>query len=378
MDKSNLTIHLFASFGHFSHLPAGGGQTSARRLLNTIKALGYNVTPFGRHVAIARNPILRKIEVYTFAVIDSFRFAFHLLFKKRRDAIVLFIGYSGAMLPLEVIISLTSRLLGFKVVYFLKGGGARQLFEKGTSVYRWLFRQLMGFSHEVFVEGQENEILIKTISSTKTFYLPNYVEKGFAPLSLPEKPKDRINFIYFGRIDKNKNIHLIIDIFENLCKRYHHLFLTIIGSGAPNYEREVNERIKNSSFSSKIRRMNMISHFQLKSLLPEQHILLFPSIEPREGHSNTLNEAMAWGIVPVVSSNNFLPQIVEDDSLVASGCELTAFNDILTRLINDRTLLEKKSNYVHQRVTAHFIQPVVESRLDTELENIIANKNAIN
>ncbi len=371
VNKKDFTVYMFASFGKFSEIPAGGGQTSSRRLLNTIKSLGYQVRPFGRHIPRFHYAILRKSEVYFHAILDTIRFALYLLLKKRKNSIVLFIGYNGAMLPLEVALGLVSRILGFKVVYFLKGGGSKQLYENGSSIYRWLFRQLTGLCEAVFAEGMENTELIQRFSKTRTFYLPNYVENGFEPSSLPVRTKDSTNIIYFGRIDQQKNVLQIVDIFETLCNRFEHLHLTIIGNGDSGYDNEVTQRVQQSPYGHLITKIGKISHDELRQKLVSQHIFLFPSIEPREGHSNSLNEAMAWGLVPVTSSNNFIPQIVDDDTLIAKDGKSESYVDILSGLIADRNLLDEKSRKMYSRVQEHFTQTVVESQLDKELESLM-------
>lgn len=364
------SVYFFASFGNFNEIPAGGGQTSARRLKDTLSRLGYSVTPINRHRPKSRYKNFAVLEILFWAVIDPIIIAFFLFFKSRNNGFVLFIGYSGPMLPMETAIGLISKVLGYKVIFFLKGGGAKYLYENGKSLYRFLFRYTINIYDEVFVEGIENGELIKKISLTPVFYMPNYTENGFAPECLPEKPNGQINLVYFGRINRDKNILFIIDVFEKLCENEKNLILSIIGASVDKYAEDVLHKINQSPFKNRIMRIEKQNHEKLKRLLKEQHIFLFPSVEKREGHSNSLNEAMAWGVVPVVSKNNFLPSIVNDDSLVAEILSVEKYVSIVRWLISDRALLKQKSQQVFMRVRNNFTQEVVEGQLKEEIDKI--------
>ncbi len=369
-DNNEKKVFFFASFGNLFELPAGGGQTSARRMMKTLKEIGLNVYPTNRHRPRQTKVILRKIEIYFWAFLDPILFGCSLLHRDRKNAIVLFIGYSGAMLLMETAIGIVSKALGYKVVFYLKGGGTKQLYDKGNSFYRATFRNTLKLYNEVFVEGEENAELIRNISKTKVFYMPNFTEDGFAPDELPAKPKDVINIIYFGRISRDKNIIFAIDVYDEICKEYNNVFFNLVGNSEDDYGKIVRERISNSKNSNSIKRVGKISHDELKLILKEHHIFLFPSKEPREGHSNSLNEAMAWGVVPVVSYNNFLPSIVGDNTLVANGDSVRDYFDIIKNLIENPKIMEKKSTQVYMRVKKNFTQSKVEKRLLREIEDI--------
>lgn len=362
---------MFASFGSFSEVPAGGGQTSARRLLETLTRIGFNVLTTNRHRPKARIRIVTRLEILFWAIVDPIIFAYKIFFLTRRNSMVFFIGYSGAMLPMETAIGLVGKALGFKVVFFLKGGGTKRLYETGTKKYRLLFERTISIYNEVFAEGEENVSLIKRISNTPVFYLPNYTEEGFAPIEWLKKTDVQMNIIYFGRISKEKNVLFVVEIYDLLCKKSQNLFLTIVGDGENDYVTEVEKRIEQSPNKGNITRLKKQSHDRLRLLLKEQHLFLFPSEEKREGHSNALNEAMSWGVVPIVSNNNFLPSIVGDMSLVATNMNSQTYIDIILPMINNHELWEKKSKQVFERVKNHFTQHIVEKKLKYEINQII-------
>lgn len=363
-------IFFFASFGDFKLPPSGGGQNAARRLLNTLKKLGYDVPLYSRHRPDDLTPIKNRLIFLLAFIVDPIVYFFKLLCHRHNTRASLYMCYCGSMMPFDLLAILDSKVLGYKTIIYLAGGGAKKLYEAGSKFYRFLFRIGMRLCDLVMLEGEENIGLIKEVSKTNTFYLPNYTEDGFAPSTLPEKPKDTWNIIYFGRICKEKNVDLTLDVFESLCKQYNNMHLTIVGSKDGEYAERIDNRISISKFKSKITRLTFLPHEQLKTILSDQHFYLFPSNEPREGHSNALNEAMSFGIVPVVSSNNFLPDIVKNPKLVSSDFDSNSYVNIISSII-DNGIYSSLSKEMFDRVQNNFTQSVVEKNLEDELTKAI-------
>lgn len=363
------TIYFFASFGDMNKLPGGGGQTAARRLLDMLRKLGYHVITYNRHRYYFENRIIDRISTLLFAAIDPVLYCLFLLFRHRRCAATLYMGYTGSILWFDYMIAKVSKMLGFKSIMYLAGGKAKWSFEEGSKSYRKLFKKTMMMYDEVMTEGEINIGLVKSVSSkTKTFSLPNFTENGFAPSELPKKSVDKINICYFGRIDAQKNVLLSIEVFNSLSKKYDNIYLTLVGNGHSDYEEKVDKAINVSPYKNRIIRENRVNHTRLAEILKEQHFYIFPSSNPCEGHSNALNEAMSWGLIPVVSNFNFLPSIVGDEILVANDFTVEAYYKIFEYVI-DNNLIDRISEEMFLRVKNNFVQPVVEKKLKVELDS---------
>ena len=210
---------------------------------------------------------------------------------------------------------------------------------------------------------------VERISHSRIFYLPNYTEQDFAPMVLPQKPCNRWNILYFGRIAPTKNVLLGIDVFDSLCQHFNNVYYTIVGGGPEDYCNAVEYRISQSPNREKIKRIGRSSHDELKKMLFDQHFFLFPSTEPREGHSNALNEAMSYGLVPIVSKNNFLPSIVGCDNLVAKEMTVEAFVSVFVEIIKSGDY-KALSQSMYNRVRQNFTQEVVEKRISDIMDYI--------
>ena len=361
-------IYFFASFGNLKGQPTGGGTTAARRLRAMLEKFGYNVVITNRHKFKNEAGLKSKVRKYFWLCADPVIFFFQLLFRKRKDSTVLFMTYAGSLLPFDYLISLAATLTGHRLLMYLAGGKAYKSYYEGGSFYKWLFRATVRQYDEIMTEGAINVKLIKDAGNGKVraYHLPNFTEDGFAPAELPKKDGDKVNIMFFGRIAPEKNITLILDIFEELQRKYPFANLLLVGSGPKDYEAKVKSRIESSPSRESIEWKAWADHATLKGLMSGQHIYLFPSAEPCEGHSNALNEAMSWGLVPVVSSNNFLPAIVGIPELVADGYNKELYISIISKLI-DEDRIEEYSNLVYNRVKDNFTQSVVERKLEKEL-----------
>lgn len=358
---------MFASFGDLSQPHAGGGQNSARRLRKTLESMGLDVKIFNRHWNHKSYSTYDSIRKYIFLIVDIILWGCFLLFKKRKHSPILFLSYSGKLLPFDFAIGLISKILGYHIIYYLKGGGSYSSYQKRGIIYKSLFQITLNLFDEVMGEGEKTLTLINQCSNVNTYYLPNYIENDFTPSYLPTRNTDEINLIFFGRIDENKNVLLIIDIFDLLCKKHANAKLTLVGSGSVGYESQVHERINQSSYCQSIIWISKASHAEIKKLLPYQHFFIFPSSESQEGHSNSLNEAMAWGIVPIVSNHNFLPSLVGEDLLVAKDYQAENYATIISNII-DNGLFPHYSEIMYNKVKNNFTETIIVEKLKNEFD----------
>jgi glycosyltransferase involved in cell wall biosynthesis len=120
----------------------------------------------------------------------------------------------------------------------------------------------------------------------------------------------RAGVLYLGRITGHKNLTLLIDTFEELCRRGYEEKLTIAGDG-PAFE-TVRRRVESSPCSSRIEPVGLVSDERKYELLAGARLLMMTS--QREGFPRVVAEAMASGL-PVVTARypqNGTVGVVED------------------------------------------------------------------
>ena len=363
------TLYVFANMGNLDSLPKSGGQTSARRVMKGLDNCGFRIIPICRHRSEWEGRWLHQIEILLFAIIDFVKINRKLLFARRKNGAFLHLTYAGPLVPFELLLTCTAKFLGYKSIIYLKGGQAIGYYENGSSLYRRIFKKTMDLQSKVFFEGMECLNLVKRISQTPLVYFPNYVFDDQIPCSWPNRSKDLVNLIYFGRISPSKNIHIIIDAFETLCSKHDNVFLTIIGAKGKSteYVQMIDNRISKSVFASKITRKGITPFDEIQVILRNQLFFLFPTEERAEGHSNSLNEAMSQGVIPIVSDFNFNRSVVGDEVLVVPDYDGGAYAKKIEYILNECDINELSHRMI-KRVKENYSYSVVNSKVCNEIK----------
>jgi len=363
------TIYVFSNCGYLDQLPKSGGQSSARRVMKGLEESGFKVVPIRRHRGEWEGRVAHMVETLLYVLIDSMKLFAKLLFGRRKNSVFLHLTYAGPLVPYELWLTVMVRMLGYRSMEYLKGGQVIDMFPKGGRLHKYLFKKNLDLQSVVFFEGMESLELASKITNTRLVYFPNYCQDQIIPDTNAQRGHDEINLIYFGRIAPNKNVHVVIDTFEILCKKYDRLNLTIIGGKgqSQSYMDQVDAMVLSSQHSSRINRMGNTPFEDIKRILKSQHFFVFPSHEKCEGHSNSLNEAMSQGVVPIVSDYHFNRTVVGDDRMVVDDYSAESYAERIDSIIR-RGEIPELSDFVWNRIRDNYSYSVVTERIAKEIE----------
>lgn len=364
-------FYVFGNIGKMSELPKSGGQTSARRVIAGLERMGYEMEPIVRRRCVMEGKLVHFLETQSFAVIDLLKILKHLMFGNRKQSAFLHLTYGGNLAPYELVISAVVRILGYKSVTYMKGGQFVDFYHRGSLFYRWIVKKNMDLQSQAWFEGMPSLDIVKRVSRTPLVYYPNYVTEENITDTVPVKPTDRINLCYFGRVTPDKNTDVILRAFSILCQKHGNVYLTIIGGSGHSkaYVREIDEMIERSPFRSHITRKGITPFPEIREMMQMQHFFVFPSKERAEGHSNSLNEAMAQGVIPIVSDYHFNRAIVDDDRLIVDGYDPQAYADKIDHILSTCDL-HQLAVKMRDRVRDNFSYQLVNNRIYEELKKI--------
>ncbi len=179
----------------------------------------------------------------------------------------------------------------------------------------------------------KSELLAEKISLHKIIFLPNGVEVKLADLIQEEEKKQvrkQLNlpigskiFLFAGRLEKQKDILVLVDSFADAEPVKNQYFLVLLGEGElkKEAEKKINARQLNSVISLRGYQKNILNY-----LLAVDFFVL-PT--KAEGLSNALLEAMSVGVIPI-SSN-----VSGSKDLITTGC-----NGFLTEIGSKESLCE--------------------------------------
>ena len=171
-----------------------------------------------------------------------------------------------------------------------------------------------------------------------------------------------INLIYSGRIVKSKNIDTMIEIVSILKKMGYEVRLTLIGEGATEYTAQLKRYAMDLQINNEIIFTGHIDFDNTIKYLNNAHFFLFPSQEIKEGHSNSLTEAMAFGAVPLVSTAGFSPDIVDNPNLVITEIDAFKYAEKISYILNNDLWL-KYSKESFDRVRSFYTESHVSSKI---------------
>lgn len=310
----------------------GGSETGNKRSVEILTKLGFNIFLLNKPYFPGGS---LKALAYPFQLLYAYlKFVWQLL-TTRVDSFHLS-AYYFYLIYIECLYILTCRLFKVHSVYEIRAGGAEIAYNSKSAVYRYVFRLTIKKADIVLCQGIESVNFIKLITGKQALYYPNYImdEQHTPYISNNRENTEILELVYFGRIVPSKNIEFIIEIGRRLKVNGVKFNLEIIGNtnGNDAYLNKLNGLIDQYEISNQVKLPGAVKPDKLFPLLLGKHFFLFPSMESREGHSNSLTEAMSRGVVPIVSTAGFNRSIVANNNLVIEEFDPVLYADRITTI----------------------------------------------
>lgn len=359
-------IYFIGSLPRRGEAPVGGGEVGNSRTVRMLESFGFDVQIIRRIRSKASDTRLKRLITYPLRFISNTMLCFLVLMKgNKKDGIVHIAGFYGPTIAIETFQVAIARFFGYKIVYELRGGGATSYFENGSTLYKKQFKYILKNADFLFSQGKENEPLLNSICSTPIYYYPNCVKKEFYPEDIPSKPKDKINLVFWGRIEYEKNPFLIIETASLLQERYDNITLTMIGNGQKDFLDQVKNMMNSILLPNSFTFLPGCEHNELQKFLKDKHFFIFPSMQPREGQSNAVTEAMSFGIIPIASPQGFSRSTIGDNNLIVEDLTAEAYASRISRII-DNGDMERYSQFVRNRFDDNYTEKAVFERTKIE------------
>lgn len=213
----------------------------------------------------------------------------------------------------------------------------------------------------VISEKIKKKLLEKDFPKEKIVYLPWEIscERVFSHNYLSNKEIIRMG--YAGRIvKKQKRVDYLIFIAEKLRMKGISFLLEIAGNGI--YEEELEREIKRRNLQSAIHLLGKLEHNEINSFWRKQDLMI--SCSDWEGHSISQCEAMACGVVPIVTDvsgarddivdgeNGFVVEVGDINQIVDKICFLYAHKELLPIMGEKayRTIKERNNKEILEKL----------------------------
>lgn len=257
----------------------------------------------------------------------------------------------------ETLLISCARLAGRPVLMDVRAGTFTRRHATGSGLYRWTIDRSLRLASGVAVEGEAYLPFVRSRTASPAFLFPNYVSTPAlqaTPVTTVSALSGPVRLLYFGRLVAEKGMEVMLDVLVLLRARGHEVELELIGDGPPGAVAEWRARYAGSP-------VTWTPSLPLAAILQraaQAHFFMFPSRHDGEGHSNSLNEAMSVGLVPICSDQGFSRSVVGGAGVVLPvGASANAYADALAQVL-DAGQWQALSQRARTRVREHFSESV--------------------
>ncbi|MGI6292035.1 MAG: glycosyltransferase [Bacteroidales bacterium] len=173
----------------------------------------------------------------------------------------------------------------------------------------------------------EKLVVINNAIDKRIFYLKPEIQKKY-------------DIIYIGRIDKNKNLPLLINAINQIKKQFSNVRVGIAGDGEE--KDSMLNLINKLSLHNHIEYLGNVSHEKVCDLLNTAKIFVLTS--RGEGMPMALVEAMFCGLVCISTNVGEIEEIIQDKHngfLLSSPDDIEGLVNIISELLNNPDLLNQ-------------------------------------
>lgn len=179
-----------------------------------------------------------------------------------------------------------------------------------------------------------------------------------------KKSTKSINFLYAGRVLKQKGIIELLESFSELEKKYDNIKLTIAGDG--NLLNEVKEKYnsKNICFLGKV------NFDELKKLYSRCNVFVYAPIWP-EGLPTSILEAGLMKCSVIGSPQGGIKEIIKDNEtglMISNSVELY---ESMKMLIDDEKLRNKLANNLEKYIRNNFLWDTTSNKVIKDINSYI-------
>jgi glycosyltransferase involved in cell wall biosynthesis len=254
----------------------------------------------------------------------------------------------------DIVYLALAKTLRRKVVYQVHGGALPRDFFAGNRVLTALLRRVLSWPDAVVLLARsEMAAYAEFAPRARLFRIANAVSPGEAEMRAELNGEHRgLRIVYMGRLAADKGVLETVEAVRILRDRGIDVSLTIAGSGSA--EDEIAQAIAAERLSDRAALVGAVFGPAKQQLWRQADALALPTA--REGLPYALLEAMAAGVVPVVSPVGAIPDVVQNEvnGLLVPARDALTLANALERLANDRPLLHRLALAARLRIVNHY------------------------
>jgi glycosyltransferase involved in cell wall biosynthesis len=315
---------------------------------------------FSKDLSELRRFQLKKIWIF---LITWFRLFKALLFF--RPHIVYFsLMPVGVGFVRDVFYAFLIKLLAPEVIFHIHNRGiprySRNAFAR--SIYRWTFSNASVIHvSEGLVQSELAHLRIK---NSAVFAVPNTIKdpiKGIAPTA-----HESINILFFSNMIPSKGLMVLLESFNALVSKHHHLRLLACGSSFDEKEdARVRSYIDRHHLQAVVRIMGACHGEDKQKMFSESDIFVFPSYFDEECFPLVILEAMSARLPIVATRIGAIPEMITDgkEGMLVEPGDPHQLAARIEKLAMDPKLRKKLGNRAHAKFKHEFDITIFEKKM---------------
>ena len=196
-------------------------------------------------------------------------------------------------------------------------------------------------SEAIFKHYEYQNVLQIPLGYDKTIFYPNEALRDKYRTEL-RVSSETVLVAYFGRMNSQKGVHLLIRALADLNAYDWMLLLDHAFDPHDRYSSYIRSLINDHKMAEKVLYFEA-NHFEIANYIRAADIIVAPSITTRrfkEQYGRIVQEAMACGCVSLVSDSGHLPDLVDDPELVFKENDVNALKSLLVKWLADKNRRE--------------------------------------
>ena len=225
--------------------------------------------------------------------------------------------------------SLFFKILNFKtyLIVFLNNSKNKNILDNIiTSINILIANEVWADSEKTF-ENRNKNLLLKITKKKKRKI--SFILNRYKPI---EKNKFKLNFIYWGRFHKRKNIHNAVKLFYKFYIHDNNCMFFLIGKDY-GVKKSIEKLASELGISRNIKFFNYMEMNEIYKIA--QDCSFFIQLSSYEGMAMSVVESMQLGLVPIITEVGEIENYCQDlkNGIIYEGCNKT-FEKVL-KVIND-------------------------------------------
>lgn len=270
----------------------GGAGRVISELANSLAGRGYSVSVYSYNNRYESYPLDRSVQ-QIFLKIRYKQTMINKLDRIRQLRKVFKNNPGAAIIAFEYFVNMQTLIAGFglknTIIISERNDPAQQ---DDRKIIKYMRSFLYRFADVLVCQTPEAKAYFPKAIQRKTVIIANPVKEGLPSPIRGERKKEIVNF---GRLEKQKNLPLLIDAFALLHKNYPEYTLSLYGDGSE--KNQIEKYIEKRSLQNCIFLYPSIPDIHEKT----KDCAMFVSSSDYEGLSNSMIEAMALGLPCIVT-----------------------------------------------------------------------------